>query len=165
MEDITKKKKHPLAGNQFWKMRSSHGPKPKFKNGEQLKAACEEYFEWVSDANLFEDKVNFYEGVAVHEPAAKMHAMTISGLCIFLDVSTAIWAEWRKNREDLLDVIRWAEDIIRHQKFVGAAAGLLNANIIARDLGLKDAQDHSSTDGTMTPKNGISIVELPKKDE
>ena len=37
------------------------------------------------------------------------------------------------------------ENVIKSQKFAGAAADLLNANIIARDLGLKDA---SSTEHT-----------------
>jgi hypothetical protein len=44
------------------------------------------------------------------------------------------------------------EDAIFRQKFEGASADLLNANIIARDLGLADKKDLSSTDGTMTPK-------------
>ena len=38
-----------------------------------------------------------------------------------------------------------------NQKFMGAAADLLNANIISRDLGLADKKDHTSSDGSMTP--------------
>ena len=38
-------------------------------------------------------------------------------------------------------VIEKIESIIRSQKFEGAAADLLNANIIARDLGLKDSSE------------------------
>jgi hypothetical protein len=45
--------------------------------------------------------------------------------------------------------------VIYEQKFTGAAADLLNPNIIARDLGLADKQDHQSSDGTMTPQ-GVS---------
>ena len=39
-----------------------------------------------------------------------------------------------------------AESVIRSQKFAGAAADLLNANIIARDLGLADKNqvDHTT---------------------
>ena len=36
------------------------------------------------------------------------------------------------------------------QKFAGAAADLLNANIIARDLGLADKQDLTNSDGTLS---------------
>lgn len=35
------------------------------------------------------------------------------------------------------------EEIIRTQKFEGASADLLNPNIIARDLGLAEKQEHS----------------------
>ena len=39
------------------------------------------------------------------------------------------------------------EQIIRTQKFEGAAAELLNPNIIARDLGLADRSEHSGPGG------------------
>ena len=39
------------------------------------------------------------------------------------------------------------EEIIRQQKFEGAAANLLNANIIARDLGLADKAEITGRDG------------------
>lgn len=131
-------------GNMFWKMRSSHGANPKFENEEDLKAACEEYFEWVTNSPLYEDKVGFYEGSATHTPVAKMHAMTLDGLCIFLGISIVTWRDWRDKRADLSSVISWAESVIKHQKFIGAAAGLLNANIISRDLGLVDKSDMTS---------------------
>ena len=35
----------------------------------------------------------------------------------------------------------WRRQIIYTQKFEGSAAGLLNPNIIARDLGLNDKQE------------------------
>ena len=44
-----------------------------------------------------------------------------------------------------MTVIDDIEKIIYRQKFEGAAAGLLNANIIARDLGLRDKQDVDHT--------------------
>jgi len=133
-----------VQGNEFWKMRSRHGNTPEYDSPEKLKEACEDYFEWVSKAPLYEDKVGFYEGEAVHTAVSKMHAMTIGGLCIFIDVTFKTWTEWRKNRPDLCNVIEWAESVIKQQKFAGAAAGLLNANIIARDLGLTDKTDVTS---------------------
>ena len=44
----------------------------------------------------------------------------------------------------------------------GAAADLLNPNIIARDLGLKDVatHEHTSPDGSMTPKSAIDASKL-----
>ena len=42
------------------------------------------------------------------------------------------------------------KQIIRTQKFEGASAGFLNANIIARDLGLTDKQEITGTVITVT---------------
>lgn len=64
--------------------------------------------------------------------------MTIGGMCVFLGIAESTWHAWRKSRPDLSEVITRAEQIIRQQKFEGAAAELLNANIIAREIGLAD---------------------------
>lgn len=133
-------------GNQFWKARSSHGRKPIFSDPEKLWAACTEYFEWVEANPLYEDKLVTFQGAATHEPVAKMRAMTISGLCLFLDISQQAWSEYR-TRQGFGEVCANAEETIRTQKFAGAAADLLNANIIARDLGLADKQEHTGKDG------------------
>ena len=71
--------------------------------------------------------------------------MTVQSLALFLDISYEVFLEWKKTREDLASVIQWAEGIIREQKFSGATAGLFNANIIIRDLGLRDVQSYDIT--------------------
>lgn len=129
-------------GNDFWKARSSHGRKPIFATPDDLWAAASEYFEWVEANPLWEDKIVSFQGVTTHEPIAKMRAMTLSGLCIFLDIARNSWDEYRA-RKDYLGVSHAIEEIIRTQKFEGASADLLNANIIARDLGLADKQETS----------------------
>jgi hypothetical protein len=133
-------------GNRFWEMRSSHGRKPIFASADDLRGACLEYLEWVEENPLWEDKVTSFQGVNTHEPVAKMRAMTIGGLCIFLDIDRTTWAEYGK-KEDFSPVVREIEEIIRDQKFAGAAADLLNANIIARDLGLADKSELTGKDG------------------
>ena len=131
-------------GNQFWKARSSHGRNPIFANADDLETACEEYFQWVEDNPLWEDKVTSFQGINTHEPVAKMRAMTLDGLHLFLDIHHDTWSEWRK-RDGFSAVITRVEKAIRSQKFAGAAADLLNANIIARDLGLADKSDVSGS--------------------
>lgn len=134
-------------GNKFWEARSSHGPNPKFKNSNDLWAACLEYFEWAYDNPLQESKVAQSGGEPKVITLPKMRAMTIMGLCVFLDITEQTWREWRANRKDLSSVITRVEQIIRTQKFEGAAADLLNPNIIARDLGLADKQELTGKDG------------------
>lgn len=134
------------AGNRFWEQRSKHGRNPIFAGPDELWTACCEYFQWVEDNPLFESKPFAYQGVVVQEPVAKMRAMTLDGLCIFLDVSRETWSNYRE-REDFLAACQKVEQIIRTQKFQGAAADLLNPSIIARDLGLADKSELTGPDG------------------
>lgn len=134
------------VGNRFWMQRSSHGRKPIFPDPEALWAACVEYFEWAEDNPLKEGQAFAYQGAVTIAELPKLRAMTISGLCLFLDISQQAWSEYRE-RQGFGEVTTRVEDVIRTQKFAGAAAGLLNANIIARDLGLADKQEHGGPNG------------------
>lgn len=149
-------------GNQFWKARSSHGRKPIFATPDDLWAAASEYFEWVEANPLYEDKLTSYQGVNKHEPVAKMRAMTVSGLCIFLDIARSTWDEYRANK-DFSGIVTRAEEVIRTQKFEGASADLLNPNIIARDLGLSDKQEHTGKDGGPIEVSEISETERARR--
>ena len=139
------------TGNQFWKQRSRHGIRPTFPEGPEgalkLQEACEDYFEWCEKNPLKEDKAFSYEGDIIHTNLDKVRAFTLAGLGIYVDVGGSTWRDWRQTRQDLWAVMDWAEQVIRDQKFVAAAAGLLNANIISRDLGLADKQEISGPNG------------------
>lgn len=128
------------VGNRFWEARSSHGRKPIFASADDLWAACLEYFEWVEANPLYEAQAFAYQGVVSLKELPKMRAMTVAGLCIFLDIDVHTWHEYRV-RDGFTAVTTRADEIIRTQKFQGAAADLLNPNIIARDLGLADKSD------------------------
>lgn len=134
-------------GNQFWKARSSHGRTPIFATPDDLWTAASEYFEWVDKHPLMEAKAFAFQGVVTIEKLAKMRAMTISGLCIFLDIGRNSWDEYRA-RKGFSGVTARIDEIIRTQKFEGASADLLNANIIARDLGLADKSELSGPNGS-----------------
>lgn len=127
-------------GNRFWEARSSHGRKPIFAEPSHVWEAACEYFEWVEENPLLEEKGFAFQGVVTKETFAKMRAMTIDGLCIFLDIDRSTWTEYGK-REGFSAIVTRVESVIRSQKFAGAAADLLNANIIARDLGLADKSE------------------------
>lgn len=131
-------------GNKFWRARSKHGRDKIFKTPEDLWSACEEYFDWIEANPLQSAKAFSYEGKSWNHSVPVMRAMTIQGLCLFLGVEQKTWYNY-KEREDFLQVITRAEDVIYNQKFTGAAADLLNSNIIARDLGLTDKREHSGT--------------------
>ena len=144
-------------GNQFWKARTTHGRKRLFSSSKALWGACCEYFQWVEDNPLWESKLFCYKGKVTEGTAPKMRAMTIDGLCLFLNIHPSTWYEWRASKNDFSDIVARVESVIRSQKFAGAAAELLNPNIIARDLGLREGMDHSSTDGSMRPVEKVTI--------
>ena len=136
------------AGNKFWLARSSHGRNPIFSDPEQLRNACYEYFEWVEENPLYEEKIFHSSGMITKDTVTKMRAMTISGLCLFLDICENTWANYKK-QPDFLSITLEVEKVIYNQKFAGASADLLNSNIIARELGLADKQqnEHTGADG------------------
>lgn len=135
-------------GNQFWRARASHGRKKLFESPEALLEACYEYLEWVETNPLWEFKVAQFQGDPVSMEVPKMRAMTLAGLCLFLNINEQSWRDWRKV-DDFKEVVERIDNIIRTQKFEGAAADLFNASIIARDLGLADktAQEISGVNG------------------
>jgi len=144
-------------GNRFWETRSSHGRNPIFADPEQLWDAACQYFQWVEDNPLFEMKPFAYQGVVIQEPVPKMRAMTIAGMCLFLDIGRKTWDAYT-DREDFQPVTSKIEDVIKSQKFAGAAADLLNPNIIARDLGLIDKQEVKSTGESPVGKIQIEVI-------
>lgn len=127
-------------GNKFWLARSKHGRNKKYETEKELWDAACEYFEWVEANPLFEEKAFHFQGQVIREPIAKMRAMTIQGLCFFLGISDEGLRKYEQH-EDFVGIVREIKHVIYNQKFSGAAADLLNANIIARDLGLSDKQD------------------------
>jgi hypothetical protein len=147
-------------GNQFWKLRSKHGRDKLFATSELLWEAALEYFQWCHD-NPWEKKETKIKTNGVEQttsPTARPFTMT--GLCLYLGCNTQYFSEFKgrlpKDEKDFSLVITRIEQVIYTNKFEGAAVGAYNANIIARDLGLKDMTsiDHSG---------GISFADGLKK--
>ena len=133
-------------GNQFWQARSSHGRNPIFKDAQELWGACVEYFEWVKANPLQEVRGFAFRGKVAKENFPKLRAMSLDGLCLFLGVARQTWQNYRQ-QTDFLAITTQVEAAIRTQKFEGASAELLNASIIARDLGMVDKRELSGPDG------------------
>ena len=135
-----------IKGNQFWKARSKHGRNKIFETHDLMFDAACEYFQWCEDNPL--KKAIVYQGEVSKESEELMRAMTISGLCIFWGVHSEYLTKFEsglniktEQGKDFSRVIKTIKEIIKTQKFEGASAGLLNPNIIARDLGLSDKKE------------------------
>lgn len=84
----------------------------------------------------------------------KMRPFSLEGFCNYadivintfknyekLEVDADSTEEEKKKAKDFLIVTSHVRQIIENQQFEGAASGFLNANIIARKLGLADKQE------------------------
>lgn len=139
MTDFTEEQ--PRRAARFWEQRTKFAGM--IQNGEELHDACLQYFEWVDDNPLLEDKIFSTSMGLERDTQAKMRAMTVRGLCLFLGISHTFWYEhWLKD-DRFKHVCKWAEDVITQQKVEGAAAGLLNASFIGKEIGLIDKAENT----------------------
>lgn len=145
-------------GNQFWKFRTTHGAGKAFKTPEILWDAAVEYFQWVDDNPLWEQRLVTYLGSYRRVDVPKKRMMTIEGLCIFLGVTSVTWRNYR-NYEGYGNVCTAIEEIIFNQAIEGAAANQLNQLIVARKLGLKEKSEMSG------PEGGPIVTRSINKDE
>ena len=161
-------------GNHIWELRSKHGRDKLFATPQLMWEAACEYFKWCEDNPLKEEKGFAFQGIVTKETFSKMRAMTLSQLCFYLHCSESYFRNWKrvideKGKEatetdkDFITVIARIEQVIYNQKFQGASADLLNANIISRELGLADKSELSGPGGKdLIPKtiDSIKIIKV-----
>jgi len=139
----------PGKENKYWKLRKRTGAHKKYRSAAALWKACVKYFEWVDENPLYETKAFSYQGDVITEDIPLMRAMTVSGLCVHLGITRKTWMTYGEQDHPFSEIHGEVSEIIWANKFEGGAAGLLNANLIARDLGLRERTDnqHSGPDG------------------
>lgn len=156
-------------GNKFWLLRSEHGREKLFATPQLMWEAACEYFEWCIAHPLYEVKpMTISGGLGSGSSIEKVkvphtRVFTMQGLCRYLGCNTSYFAEFKRNLKkedvDFSAVIQQIEETVYEQKFSGAASGFFNANLISRDLGLKDQQDVTSGDKPIAAPN-ITITHL-----
>jgi len=155
-------------GNNYWQFRNKHGRDHKY-TPDGLWDEAMAYFTWVEEHPLWEQKGFAFQGVVTKENFAKMRAMTITAFCLFADICSATWKHYKEN-SDFVKVVTRIEKVIYSQKFEGASADLLNANIIARDLGLKERSDITTDDekineSPLTDKERALLADLLENED
>ena len=134
----------PAKGNQFWKLRLKHGRNHSIATHEELEENFIEYCEWLENNPLIQ--IDFRGGAAKKVSIPKMRPMTKEGFALACGVNGwEVIEKWKARSNDFNDVITRIEKNIYNQKFEGAAAGFLNPNIIARDLGLVEKKEIDNT--------------------
>lgn len=147
-------------GNKFWELRSKHGRDKVFETPNAMWEAACEYFTWCEENPLMETDYIGNGAIKIERP--KMRSFTLQGLCLFLDVNTVYFNHFETEQktktgeeaEGFCKIITRIRETIFNQKFTGAAAGFLHPNIIARDLGLSDKQEHTINKPVIIDWNG-----------
>lgn len=161
--------------DRWWEQRASivtkkfhkDGPTPDhaFASPEDMWGAACEYFEWMQSRPQYETKFIQYKGELLSKEIPKKRPFTLRGLLLFMNISMYVWKQYKTNRGTGFErVCEQIESVLYQQKFEGAAVDLFNANIIARDLGLKDGQEISGPDGgpiqTFTQQKDVDVSNL-----
>lgn len=161
-------------GNKFWEQRASHGRDTLFASPELLWEAAVEYFKWCDDNPMIEYDYRGKDATPVE--IKKPIPYTMQGLCFYLDCNVFYFNQFEKaikerkaegkskdTDEGFSLVISRIRDFMFNQKLSGAAAGLFNANIIARELGLSDKQTLSNDpENPFEGGNQVVVFQLPE---
>ena len=123
-------------GNEFYKLAKNTGINKKY-TPEEFKIKCDEYFDHINNTPYLKRKYEIYKGETKEYIEEIKQPYTIEGLCIFAGISTVTFYNYENNK-DFINVITYARDRIYNNKLSGATDGTFNANIVIRDLGLKD---------------------------
>jgi len=155
-----------VPGNKLWQLRAFHGSPRIYEDPDKLWSDCCDYFAWTEKNSIKATHVSAFEGVVTQTKVRKVRAMTINGLCVFLNISGDAWAYLAKHKNPQIRAVReTVMAIIKEQKFTAAAAGELNPMLIARDLGLQDrsvSEVHSTSTGLNLDVNDLKGLSEPE---
>lgn len=142
-------------GNQYWKLRSSHGRGKLFSTPELLWQAACEYFEYCDSHPWKVTKTKSKGKNREKEETPTQCPFSLTGMMSYLDVSEAYWRQFKESNhdEDFSTVITRIENIIKTQQLEGALVGAFNANIVARINGLADKQELSGE-----VRSGLTVI-------
>lgn len=152
-----------MAIDRYQRLLKQYNRSTVYLTPQDLLQAAVGYFEWCADNCPQEAKVFSYQGETILAEVDKVRAFTKTGLAQHLGITTHKLDSYRSISAKWNEVCVLIDEAIYTQKFENAAAGLLNAALIARDLGLADKTDLSSSDGSMSPATPVTVNMTPKE--
>lgn len=134
----------------------------KYYDARSFLSDAAEYFQWCDDHPLKEEKVFNDKGHIVRAEVSRMRAYTKKGLSIFLGIPVSRLDGYRNRGGEWTEAMEMIDQIIYTQKFEGAASGLLNSNVIVRDLKLAEGHEVSGPDGKPIETTNTTVVVKPE---
>jgi len=88
-----------------------------------------------------------YKGMTVRDSVEKLRAFTKKGLATRLGITLNHLNKMSDKGPEWEQACQLIDQVIDTQQFEGAAAGLLNASLVTRSLGLAEKTEHTGKDG------------------
>lgn len=147
-------------GNEVWRIafeRGTIGKNKIFETPHDLLTAAMEYFEWADSNPMLEQKIFHSNGVITKDNIEHPRPYTLAGLYVFSGFTDATWYKYCADPE-YSSVCAFINKTMYDQKFSGASTGFFNANLIARDLGIREVSDvKQEVSGTTTVNSNVTI--------
>jgi hypothetical protein len=151
-----------------------------FDSPEEMWNVAVQYFEWCDTNPLYKteqlkspERAPIEVTPGVHVPAEKVIDMPLKrayskvGFCVFAGIGDNYLRRMKlhsagntgADNDAWIDILNRIENVIFNQQYEGAAAGQLNANIVARGLGLTDKIDATNRNFDSEVKETFKIGE------
>lgn len=126
--------------NKYWQLAKGFAVgKERAYTPDALWKKAIDFLQWLDENPLKEEKVF---GTGARMEISKMRAPTITGFCIYAGIHSTTFNRYQNDENEAYRSISLRiQDLFKTIKIEGAAADLLNQNIIAREIGLADKSE------------------------
>lgn len=129
-----------------------------FATPEDLCEAAAEAFTWLHTHPKRKQVLFHHKGSVTRTYETLERPFTKNAVAMCMGISVQCLDGYR-TREGFEDAMAWVDGVIYTQKFEGAAVGTLNANFIARDLGMADRSELTGKGGGPLKTQEVGIDE------
>lgn len=119
----------------------------RFSSPADLLTVAHRYFQWAQDTPLKEENVYVHRGIVTRADTHKTRAFSRKGFAAFAGVPLSYLNRLRGQGPEWAEALDLVEQVIEMQLYEHAAAGMLNANLVARTLGLAERSEVTGRDG------------------
>lgn len=141
---ISKELINPDTGDvyQLWHMPDARkligGREAKYEV-DSLKKNIGLYFEWCYANPIINPKAAVTKDGVIDYSIAKPRAMSLSGLVSFLCISVMTWTNYRRGHqgEEVAEICKRTDEMMKEQKYTGVASDLFNSVIISMETKIR----------------------------
>ena len=98
------------------------------------------YFSWAESEAIKAIETAAFQGVVSESLVHKPRVFTLTGLALFMGVNINRFARWR-TEAGYSDVMEFIDNVIYEQKYQLGVAGIINSNIVGKELGIDKPQE------------------------